>query len=256
MVDFNSSISQQKRENLLDVVSQSMQQQGKVSSKAKGFGSRLKELSMQTTIYSRIVIVAKHSKREAGNDGIRALIQKAAANEAANEISGLLIVWPLCSACMLEARTSSLMAILRELLPFVSSTSNTTDFVEARVISSTEDITSRCFSGLLSTFVNSPSTSDTMDPCDSTTIVKVASDLNSFLRKTGQSLQGQTEAEVKRRLGSFESYFDNLPASETILSLTPAEDAPTLDEFLSVFDSSVNVDLQSESVYPSPLPLS
>jgi hypothetical protein len=160
---------------------------------------------------------------------------------------------------MLEARTSSLLAILRELSPCVVSHSSVSQselqFLEARIVSSTEDIPSRCYSGLFSTFINSPSTTDTMDACDSTSIVKVASDLNLFLRKVGQSLQqGQTEAEVKRRLMSLESHFDNVPAPETILSLTPAEDAPTLDEYLSIFDAPVNVDLESEAVFPAPTP--
>ena len=215
---------------------------------------------MQTTIFSRIIIVAKHSRRESGSDGIRALLQKAIdkSEQPTNEISGLLIAWPLCSACMLEARTSSLMSILRELLPSVSSNVNPADLllVEARIVSSTEDIPSRCYSGLFSTFINSPSTTDAMDPCDSSSIVKVASDLNSFLRLTGQSLQGQTDAEVKRRLASLETYVENVPAPETILSLTPAEDAPSLEEYLSIFDSPINVDLESEATYPAPRPLS
>lgn len=160
---------------------------------------------------------------------------------------------------MLEARTSSLMAILRELTPSLVPSSSASQselhFLEARIVSSTEDIPSRCYSGLFSTFVNSPSTTDTMDACDSTTIVRVASDLNSFLRKVGQSLQGLTEAEVKRRLNSLESHFESIPTPETILSLTPAEDAPTLDEYLSVFDAPVNVDLESEAVFPAPVPL-
>lgn len=46
--------------------------------------------------------------------------------------------------------------------------------------------------------------------------------------------------------------FDDAPSTETLLSLVPAEDAPTLQEFLDIFDTPVNVDLDSEKVWPMP----
>ena len=65
----------------------------------------------------------------------------------------------------------------------------------------------------------------------------------------------QLQPEIKRRLASLESAVDGLPAPETVLSLTPAEDAPTLTEYLDIFNGSVNVDLDSDSVWPMPMPL-
>jgi hypothetical protein len=86
-------------------------------------------------------------------------------------------------------------------------------------------------------------------------IVKTASELSSFLRKAGAMLEGQSETEVHRRLESLESYMDFVPAPEVLLSLTPAADAPTLAEYLDMFNGPVNVDFDSDMVWPMPAPL-
>jgi hypothetical protein len=126
---------------------------------------------------------------------------------------------------------------------------------QTQVISSTEDIPSRCFHAWHATFMNSSSGADTADACDGSTIVRTASELSSFLRKAGAALEGQPETEVRRRLESLESYMDVVPAPEVLLSLTPAEDAPTLAEYLDMFNGPVNIDFDSDMVWPMPAPL-
>ena len=56
-------------------------------------------------------------------------------------------------------------------------------------------------------------------------------------------------------MANLESHVDGIPAPESILSLTPAEDAPTVAEYLDIFGGTVNVDLDSESVWPMPMPI-
>lgn len=225
----------QSRENLLDVVLEKIQKAGK------------------SAIFSRVVYVARFSRREQNLDGLKEfhkrIIDK---HDSGNEVSGMMLVYPACMVHMLEARTSTLMAILKDT---VAAPQGDSKIAEARVVSSTEDISARCYTAWYCSFINTASAVDVMDPCDTTTIVKTASEVNAFLRKVGQSLTGQSEPEVRRRLTSLESYVDGTPAPEVLLSLTPAEDAPTMEEYLDIFNGPVNVDLDSESVWPMPTPL-
>jgi hypothetical protein len=61
-----------------------------------------------------------------------------------------------------------------------------------------------------------------------------------------------TQAEQRKQLSALASFHDDLPAPESLLSLVSAEDAPTLPEFLDIFDAPVNLDLDSERVWPMP----
>mmetsp|Transcript_3901 Transcript_3901/g.8374 ORF Transcript_3901/g.8374 Transcript_3901/m.8374 type:complete len:240 (+) Transcript_3901:151-870(+) len=223
------------RESLLDVVLEKLHKAGK------------------TTIYSRFTYVAKFNRREQNIDALKAFYQKIIDKyDQSGEVTGLLLAYPACMVHMLEARTSTLMSILREVHAASPSDSR---IQEARVVSSTEDIPSRCFNAWYCAFVNTASSTDTMDAADSSTIVKSASELTAFMRKAGPGLVGHSDAELRRRLSSFDSYFEDVPAPELLLSLTPAEDAPSLEEFLDIFDAPINVDLDSESVWPMPMGL-
>ncbi|GFH24198.1 uncharacterized protein HaLaN_21944, partial [Haematococcus lacustris] len=55
-------------------------------------------------------------------------------------------------------------------------------------------------------------------------------------------------SELKRRLAAMDQYCEDLPAPELLMSLVPAEDAPTVEEFLDIFDAPVTVELDSEKV--------
>lgn len=222
------------RESLLDVVLDRLQKAGK------------------STIITRLVYVARFSRRETGIEAQRELYHRIVErHDLTGEVSGLLLVYPACMVHLLEARTSTIMAILRDT---VAAGPEEGHIAEARVISSTEDIPQRAFSGYHTAFVNTASNVDRMDPADATTIVKQASELCTFMRKVGTSLQGHPESEVQHKLAAMDSYFDDLPAPEVLLALTPAEDAPTLDEYLQIFDSPVGVDLDSEQTWPMHAP--
>jgi len=91
---------------------------------------------------------------------------------------------------------------------------------------------------------------DTMDAADATTILKTATELNAFMRKVGPTLIGQSESELRKRLNAMDAFYEDMPAPEVVLSLVPADDAPSLDEYLELFDEPVNIDLDSERVWP------
>ncbi|KAG1654587.1 hypothetical protein FOA52_008734 [Chlamydomonas sp. UWO 241] len=222
------------QDNLLNVVLDRLQKSGK------------------TNIFTRIIYVARFARREYDMATVREFHRKAIEKHAA-EVSGLLLVYPAVMVHVLEATTPALMDILAAVQSALPADSK---IAEARVISSTEDIPSRCFHAWHAAFMNSSSGADTADACDGSTIVKTASELSSFLRKAGAVLEGQPETEVRRRLESLESYMDmDVPAPEVLLSLTPAADAPTLAEYLDMFNGPVNVDFDSDMVWPMPAPL-
>ncbi|GFH25206.1 uncharacterized protein HaLaN_23134 [Haematococcus lacustris] len=148
-----------------------------------------------------------------------------------------------------KAKTSVIMSILRDML---AAGPQEHRLAEARVVASTEDIPMRCFGAWHAAFINTATNTDNIDAADSTTIVKSASELNASMRKLGGSLTDLTESELKRRLAAMDQYCEDLPAPELLMSLVPAEDAPTVEEFLDIFDAPVTVELDSEKVWPMP----
>lgn len=225
----------QQRTNLLDVVLEKLKNSGK------------------TTIFSRVVYVARLNRREQKVDELQEFYRRVLErNDQASEVSGLLVVYPTCMMHMLEARTSTLMAILEDLN---SSAAKDSAIAEARILSSTEDIPTRCFSQWHCTFVNSASPADKAEACDPSSLIKTASDVTGFMRRVGLAMEGQPAPEVDRRMASLDAYVEGVPQPEVLLSLVPAEDAPTIHEYLEIFNGPVNVDLDSESVWPMPTPL-
>ncbi|KAF5836805.1 hypothetical protein DUNSADRAFT_5384 [Dunaliella salina] len=219
------------RESLLDVVQERLQKTGK------------------SKLISRLIYVARFIRKEQSVEAHKTFHSKIIEKHQDGEVSGFLLCYPWCMIHLIEARTSSLMSILRDTL---NSGQQNHGMVEARVIASTEDIPSRCFEGWHAAFVSSGSHASQMDPVDSTTIVKDATEVNNFMRKVGPSLLGLSEIELRRKLYALESFFDDVPAPELVLALVPAEDAPTLDEYLDIFDVPLSIDLDSEQVWPMP----
>jgi hypothetical protein len=60
-------------------------------------------------------------------------------------------------------------------------------------------------------------------------------------------LHGQ---ELKVALESISTYWESMPTVDSVLSLVPFESAPNLDDFLRLFQGPVDVDLESERVWP------
>lgn len=222
------------RDTLLDVILNKVSKSGK------------------NVLTSRLVYVARLQHRASGVDAVKAPLARAVEKLSQDgDVTGFLLVYPMCYVHVIEGKTQQLMAILREVMTH----SAELRLHETRVISSTEDVPSRYFNAWYAAFVPSNSTAEAMDPLDAFGAVKSASDINAFLRKTGPQLQGPNDGDTRRRLQAFESAFDDVPPQELVLSLAPTEDAPTVSEFLDIFDSPINVDLESEQVWPMPPPL-
>lgn len=229
--DFDSTT----RESLLDVILDRMQKSGK------------------STIISRMLLVGRINSRQANADCHKGFFGKIVEKVLVEgDITGLVLVYPYCVAAVFEGKTGLLLTLLRELH---SSPQADSKFHEVRVVCCTEDIPSRCYSAFYVGYIPSLSNADTADPLDAATGVKYAADLNSFLRKLGPTLSSVSESELKKRLYAMDSYYDDIPAAEAVLSLCATEDAPLVEEFLDLFDAPINVDLDSEKVWPMPAQL-
>ncbi|GFR39639.1 hypothetical protein Agub_g105 [Astrephomene gubernaculifera] len=222
------------RDSLLDVILNRVQKAGKA------------------VLVTRIVYVARMLQRHNTMDAVKGQLSRIVEkNSQDGEITGFLLVYPLCYIHVIEGKTPQLMAVLRD----VQSQGSDLRLSETRIISSCEDVPARYFSAWYAAYMPSVSNVEAMDPLDAFGAVKSASDINGFLRKAGPELTSPNDSDTRRKLNTVESSFEDVPAQELVLSLTPTEDAPTLAEYLDIFDSPVNVDLESEQVWPMPPPL-
>jgi hypothetical protein len=53
-------------------------------------------------------------------------------------------------------------------------------------------------------------------------------------------------------LGNVASYWVDMPKAEAILALLAYEDAPFVEEVVAMFSGPINVDFESEQVWPIP----
>jgi len=228
------------RQSLLDVVEARLKKQGKTA----------------LGIISRLVYVAKLTGRESSCTGVQEFAEKILKEPqlgtGGTAHTGILMVYPTCCIHVLEARTSTIMRLLRA----IQKAAPTESYLrQIAVISCTEDIPFRAYNKWYATFVDTLSKVEHVDGLDSTQCVSAASTINLSMIAMGKMLCSVPEAELASSLKSLQSFYTDLPTPENILAMASTEDCPTLDEFLEIFDEPVNVDLESEKVWPMPEPL-
>ncbi|GFH09799.1 uncharacterized protein HaLaN_05008, partial [Haematococcus lacustris] len=245
------------RDSLLNVVLDKLQKSGK------------------TAIVGRVIFVARFIRREANVDHFTEFFPKLFDKfHQDGETTGILLCYPTCCVHVLEAKTSVIMSILRDML---AAGSQEHRLAEARYSRSRLESAGPSRAGVVA--CRGPIRGG-VEPADGEDraasagrrqaahltghscvlpahtgpgrIVKSASELNASMRKLGGTLTDLTESELKRRLAAMDQYCEDLPAPELLMSLVPAEDAPTVEEFLDIFDAPVTVELDSEKVWPMP----
>lgn len=100
-----------------------------------------------------------------------------------------------------QATTPFLLSFLRELAELDPEASQVH---EARVISCTEDVPSRCFSDWYSCFTAGDVGMESAAPQPTATIVKVAAGVNAFLRNLGDALAQGSEEQAKQMLANLQ----------------------------------------------------
>eukprot|EP00201_Polytomella_parva_P016612 CAMPEP_0175067436 /NCGR_PEP_ID=MMETSP0052_2-20121109/17099_1 /TAXON_ID=51329 ORGANISM="Polytomella parva, Strain SAG 63-3" /NCGR_SAMPLE_ID=MMETSP0052_2 /ASSEMBLY_ACC=CAM_ASM_000194 /LENGTH=164 /DNA_ID=CAMNT_0016334321 /DNA_START=57 /DNA_END=551 /DNA_ORIENTATION=+ len=159
----------------------------------------------------------------------------------------MVLVYPIVYVVVFEAKTTAILSIVKDLI------ANDTDIrlAETRVVSFTEDVPDRIFKNFYA-YVSSNSNVEIMDAFEAMGAVKAAADLGKFFRRVGPLLRSPDDLETQQLLATLESYIDEIPPLEVILSFCPTEDAPSLKEFLNIFTEPVNIDLESDRVWPMP----
>lgn len=204
-------------------------------------------------IPARMVVLCKNVEEAKSKDVIAAVwegLLKDARGGGEKE-TGCLLVYPHCTLCMMEGATKQLMEVLRK---FEQMSEGERMCSTIKVCASTEDIPSRAFLRFATSFVSS-ATQDSYEPEEQETIVKTTSELNINMLKLGMYLSDKSKQEVDSILENLKASFPVTPMMNTMMGLLLAEGAPTLEEFLDIYDSTMDIDLDSENVWPMAPPL-
>eukprot|EP00877_Chromochloris_zofingiensis_P002478 jgi/Chrzof1/12230/Cz06g26110.t1 len=166
-----------------------------------------------------------------------------------SELTGLLLVYPNCLVHMMEGRASILHSVLQELQQTNPSDSRHDNI---RVVLSMEDVPARTCTSWFAAHIPSTSGIEAAEPPTKAQAIKLSADLVSCLRKIGSHLSTLSEADCHRQLQSLATYHEDLPLPENVLSLVPAEDCPTLRDYLDLYTGAPSVVLDDQIVWPVP----
>ena len=129
-------------------------------------------------------------------------------------------------------------------------------FPPVRVCASTDDM-AVAFPAFASAFVN-VKTLEAYEPEEEERVLKTTSGVNVAMLKLGAMLRecAGDAGRMETTLRTLASGFTELPTMPQLMGLLRTEEgAPTLEEFLDVYDAALDVDLDSENVWPMPPPL-
>ena len=135
-------------------------------------------------------------------------------------------------------------------------------FASARVVASSED-TASAFPGWHFGFVEALALDDGYEPLEEARVLKVATKANIAVlelgKRLGDAARANDDAEASEALGAMRALEleDAFPTQQQLMGvLRNVEDGPpTVSEFLDVYDAALDVDLDSENVWPAPPPL-
>lgn len=233
-----------ERTSLLDVVRDRLKAQGKIPLGPNGLLSRM-------VILSRTVGTAstKEPLQREWSRLLKAAVANSASKDAPEEmdvLTGLLLVYPGCALHMIEGPNGVLMEVLRLLEADSTLSSQLSD--SSKVCAATEDIPRRAYQHWTSAFVPA-GTGETGDVnAEEEELVTICSDANLGLISLGTQMTEQetTSAQMSAALA------DHVPPQGNLLTALMSDGAPTLWEFLEIYDTAVEIDLESEAVWPVP----
>mmetsp|Transcript_12213 Transcript_12213/g.29523 ORF Transcript_12213/g.29523 Transcript_12213/m.29523 type:complete len:254 (+) Transcript_12213:211-972(+) len=170
--------------------------------------------------------------------------------------TGIVLVYPDATLVVIEASTRQVMDVLRKLDEvLVEAAPEERMFARVRVCASTEDIPRAAYPGFEAAFVNS-ATAEQYEAEEADNLIKSTSEVNIAMLKLGAKLGGMGRGETEQVLRNLTGAFPDLPVMQSLMGLLLAEDgAPTLAEFLDIYDAALDIDLDSENVWPLPPPL-
>uniref|UniRef100_A0A7S0RUF1 BLUF domain-containing protein n=1 Tax=Pyramimonas obovata TaxID=1411642 RepID=A0A7S0RUF1_9CHLO len=224
------------RQSLLDVVQEKLQKQGK------------------TVVYSRLVYVASLEAKVTDKEALQAFHEQIFASsrpEDKPDHTGMLLVFPNCFVHVIETQTKHILSFLRELSKISAADR---PYGGMRIISSTEDIPARVFSQWFCTFCTAP-TQDKYETIQKEELVTCASDINLKFIKFGKQLSEMSEKEVQSAMQDLRAAYVELPTTNQVVGLILSDEPPTLEEFMDIYDCPIDIDLDSENVWPMQIPI-
>mmetsp|Transcript_46010 Transcript_46010/g.73648 ORF Transcript_46010/g.73648 Transcript_46010/m.73648 type:complete len:257 (-) Transcript_46010:327-1097(-) len=172
------------------------------------------------------------------------------------EATGIVLVYPDCTLVVLEASTRQVMDVLRKLDEvLVEAAPEEQMFGAVKVLASTEDTPCAAYASFEAAYVNS-ATAEFYEAEEAENLVKSTSGVNLAMLKLGSKLGSMGRGETGQALHNLMGAFPELPMMQSLMGLLVSEDgAPTLGEFLDIYDAALDIDLDSENVWPMPPPL-
>ena len=79
--------------------------------------------------------------------------------------------------------------------------------------------------------------------------------MNLNVIKIGKSLAAMSPSDHASAVNNLAGAYIDVPVVTKCLGLVGNVGVPSLDEFLDIFDTPVDIDLDSENVWPMPIPI-
>ena len=244
---------------------------------AKGVGAR-----GVNDLPSRVVLLCENDSRlesaETSGSFWPAVFAAARTEQTGNKTpfayTGATAVYPDSTLVAIESTGGGILAALRALEKILGR-AKTDDgdalmagekekapFASARVVASSEDAAS-AFPGWHAGFVEALALDDGYEPLEEARVLKVATKANVAVVELGMRLAAAARAEddaaAAEALGEMRALEleDAFPTQQQLMGVLRNVDdgPPTVSEFLDVYDAALDVDLDSENVWPPPPPL-
>lgn len=217
-------------------------------------------------IPARMVLLCENHERVESADAFSAYFDELVAatrsastssDESSDEssVSGVALVYPDAALAVLEATARGVNAAAR----FVETTLERAPFHSPRVCACTDDAARAFQTWHPPVFVNAK-TLDVYEPEEDEKLLKTTSEVNHAMLELGEKLRADEasggKSGVEKTLKTLANAFEALPSTQTLVGLLRSPNgAPTVEEYLDVYDAALDVDLDSEKQWPMPPPL-
>jgi hypothetical protein len=241
---------------------------------AKGVGAR-----GVNDLPSRVVLLCENDSRlesaETSGSFWPAVFAAARTEQTGNKTpfayTGATAVYPDSTLVAIESTGGGILAALRALEKILGraktddgdgAAGEKAPFASARVVASSEDAAS-AFPGWHAGFVEALALDDGYEPLEEARVLKVATKANVAVVELGMRLgaaaRAEDDAAAAEALGEMRALEleDTFPTQQQLMGVLRNVDdgPPTVSEFLDVYDAALDVDLDSENVWPPPPPL-
>jgi hypothetical protein len=241
---------------------------------AKGVGAR-----GVNDLPSRVVLLCENDSRlesaETSGSFWPAVFAAARTEQTGNKTpfayTGATAVYPDSTLVAIESTGGGILAALRALEKILGraktddgdgAAGEKAPVASARVVASSEDAAS-AFPGWHAGFVEALALDDGYEPLEEARVLKVATKANVAVVELGMRLgaaaRAEDDAAAAEALGEMRALEleDAFPTQQQLMGVLRNVDdgPPTVSEFLDVYDAALDVDLDSENVWPPPPPL-